>query len=85
MVEAFRQREWKQPCQGSVFSLRLAAAVMASLDGLALTRSERVIVVALSYAWCTPLFFWVGERLWQYLRTLRTPSNPDRPRPRGRH
>ena len=44
---------------------------MGKLDGLALTRSERVIVVALSYAWCTPLFFWFGERLWHYLRALR--------------
>ena len=45
-----------------------------NLQGLALSRSERVIVLGLSYAWCTPLFFWFGERLWHYLRVLRRPE-----------
>lgn len=43
----------------------------SSLQGLALSRSERIIVVALSYVWCTPLFVWFGGRLWHYLKQLR--------------
>lgn len=48
------------------------STVSTNLRGLALTRSERVIVIGLSYAWCTPMFYWFGERLWHYLRLLRT-------------
>ena len=44
------------------------AAAMGDLDGLALTRNERVIVIALSYAWCTPLLYWCGERVFQHAR-----------------
>lgn len=46
-----------------------------SLQGLALSRSERIIVVALSYVWCTPLFVWFGGRLWHYLKALRNTNN----------
>lgn len=42
----------------------------SSLQGLALSRSERVIILGLSYAWCTPLFFWFGGRLWHYVTAL---------------
>ncbi|GAB7349478.1 hypothetical protein MBLNU459_g0190t1 [Dothideomycetes sp. NU459] len=33
-----------------------AAVPSSNLHGLALSRSERIVVVALSYVWCTPLF-----------------------------
>lgn len=74
-MEVFRRRtveaEPQQP---------RSSAVMGTLEGLALTRSERVIVVALSYAWCTPLFFWFGERMLHYLRALQPSSNQDEAR-----
>jgi len=43
---------------------------MSDLTGLKLTRSERFIVVALSYIFCAPLFYKNGKKLWQYLRGL---------------
>ena len=39
------------------------------LTGLALTRSERIIVITLSYIFCAPLFYANGKRLWSYLRS----------------
>lgn len=39
----------------------------SDLQGLALTRSERIIVVALSYLFCAPLIYANGKRLLTYL------------------
>lgn len=65
--------------------ITIMSGLSNNLHGLALSRSERVIVLGLSYAWCTPLFFWAGERVWHYLRVLRTPPQADnqqaRPQP----
>lgn len=44
------------------------------LYGLALSRSERILVVALSYTWCLPLFVSFGQRFWNWARRSR-PSN----------
>ncbi|KAK4546062.1 hypothetical protein LTR36_002199 [Oleoguttula mirabilis] len=40
---------------------------MSDLNGLRLTRSERIIVVALSYIFCAPLIYANGKKLVQYL------------------
>ena len=37
------------------------------LHGLALTKSERIVVVALSYLFCAPIFWANGKRLLSYL------------------
>ena len=37
------------------------------LSGLVLTKSERIIVVALSYLFCAPLIYANGRRLLTYL------------------
>ena len=43
---------------------------MSDLTGLKLTRSERIIVVALSYLFCAPLFYKKGKKLLHYLTQL---------------
>lgn len=43
---------------------------MSRLHGLRLTPSERILVVALSYVFCAPLFYANGRKLLQYLSTL---------------
>lgn len=43
---------------------------MSDLNGLKLTRSERIIVVALSYIFCAPLIYGNGKRIIHYLRGL---------------
>ena len=50
---------------------------MSDLNGLALTRSERILVVALSYAWCTPLLYWFGERIFHYFGIFTRPRGRD--------
>lgn len=39
----------------------------SNLDGLRLTKSERLIVVTLSYLFCAPLIWTTGRKLFQYL------------------
>jgi len=63
-----------------IFFIHDNAAAMGDLNGLALTRSERVLVIGLSYAWSTPLIFWFGERILHYLRAWRGTTGVQRPR-----
>lgn len=46
------------------------------LQGLALSRSERILVVALSYTWCFPLFLSFGQRFWNWARSRQTNPRP---------
>lgn len=43
---------------------------MSDLHGLRLTRSERIIVVALSYIFCAPLLYKNGKKLVKYCQEL---------------
>jgi len=60
---------------------------MSDLNGLKLTRSERIIVVALSYLFCAPILYKNGKLFLQFLtglsrearRQLRVPENRRRP------
>jgi len=61
---------------------------MSDLTGLKLSRSERIIVVALSYLFCAPLIYKNGKKLVQYLGGLsqeagRQLREEDRQRDRG--
>lgn len=42
-------------------------AMSSNLDGLRLSKSERLIVVTLSYLFCAPLIWGTGRKLFQYL------------------
>jgi hypothetical protein len=46
------------------------------LYGLALSRSERILVVALSYTWCLPLFLSFGYRFWNWARSRSSNRSP---------
>jgi hypothetical protein len=46
----------------------MTTALSQPLYGLALSRSERILVVALSYTWCLPLFLSFGQRFWNWAR-----------------
>lgn len=46
------------------------------LDGLVLTKSERIVVFALSYLFCAPLIYANGRKLFHYLSS--TPSEARR-------
>ena len=43
---------------------------MSDLRGLQLTKSERIIVVALSYVFCAPLFWANGKKLVRFISQL---------------
>jgi hypothetical protein len=45
---------------------------MSNLAGLQLTKAERIIVIALSYLYCAPLFYYYSKRLQQYLSNVST-------------
>lgn len=61
---------------------------MSDLDGLRLTRNERIVVVILSYIFCAPVIYKNGKALLQYVHQLsaeaREQSEEDRDRPGGR-
>ncbi|TKA72779.1 hypothetical protein B0A49_03532 [Cryomyces minteri] len=44
-----------------------------NLDGLALTRRERLLLVALSYAWVSPVIFTSVRRFYHRIRNGRPP------------
>lgn len=50
----------------------------SDLQGLILTRSERIIVVALSYLFCAPLIYHNGKLLLAYIGARRTVNNQTR-------
>lgn len=43
---------------------------MSELTGLRLTRSERILVIALSYLFCAPLIYKNGKHLLIYIASL---------------
>lgn len=68
----------KHPINMPSLSLAPAATPQQQhLTGLALSRSERILVVALSYTWCLPLFLSFGQRIWLHLRHLALPRRPN--------
>lgn len=49
---------------------------MSNLKGLELTKSERIIVVALSYLFCAPLIYANGKRLLAYFGRAADDDGP---------
>lgn len=74
VVKAERKQSKLSGHQSAItpFILKQTTVVMGLLDGLALTRSERVIIIGLSYAWCTPLLLWFGRQCLNSLRLWET-------------